>query len=105
MSMMSVLDKSITIISPDRNKKEIGDLRTRIIEAYHTTKVTQYYDLKLVTVISCYQDRDHLRLLARHKIIEERKEWLEQKNNAQQSAEIEKQRKEMARQKQEEKLR
>ena len=39
MSMMSVLDKSITIISPDRNKKEIGDLRTRIIEAYHTTKV------------------------------------------------------------------
>ena len=51
------------------------------------------------------QDRDHLRLLARHKIIEERKEWLEQKNNAQQSAEIEKQRKELARQKQEEKLR
>ena len=39
MSMMSVLDKSITIISPDRNKKEIGDLRTRITEAYHTTKV------------------------------------------------------------------
>ena len=46
-----------------------------------------------------------MRLLARHKIIEERKEWLEQKNNAQQSAEIEKQRKEMTRQKQEEKLR
>merc|ERR1712088_991630 len=67
MSMMNVLDKSLTIICPDRNKKEVGDLRT--------------------------------------KIIEERKEWLEQKNNAQQSAEIEKQRKEMERQKQEEKLR
>merc|ERR1719325_178097 len=85
MSMMKVLDKSLTIICPDRNKKEVGDLRTRITEAYHTTK-----------------DRDHLRLLARHKIIEERKEWLEQKNNAQQSAEIEKQRKEMERQKLEE---
>merc|ERR1712066_59210 len=88
MSMMNVLDKSLTIICPDRNKKEVGDLRNKITEAYHTTK-----------------DRDHLRLLARHKIIEERKEWLEQKNNAQQSAEIEKQRKEMERQKQEEKLR
>ena len=43
--MMSVLDKSITIISPDRNKKEIGDLRTRIIEAYHTTKVRIVTDM------------------------------------------------------------
>merc|ERR1719461_2132424 len=88
MSMMSVLDKSLTIICPDRNKKEMGDLRVKITESYHQCK-----------------DRDHLRLLARHKIIEERKEWLEQKNNAQQEAEIEKQRKEMERQKQEEKLR
>ena len=39
MSMMNVLDKSLTIICPDRNKKEVGDLRTRITEAYHTTKV------------------------------------------------------------------
>ena len=106
MSMMSVLDKSITIISPDRNKKEIGDLRTRIIEAYHTTKVTTgEFFLNMFKRFYRHQDRDHLRLLARHKIIEERKEWLEQKNNAQQSAEIEKQRKELARQKQEEKLR
>ena len=52
MSMMSVLDKSITIISPNRNKKEIGDLRTRITEAYHTTKVRQLAVLKLITYLS-----------------------------------------------------
>ena len=48
MSMMSVLDKSINIISPDRNKKEIGDLRTRITEAYHTTKVRTNKEIESV---------------------------------------------------------
>merc|ERR1739844_221883 len=46
--------------------------------------------------------RDHQRLLARHKIIEERKEWLEKYNNAQQEAAIESKRKEMEKQKLEE---
>merc|ERR1711975_185636 len=45
---------------------------------------------------------DHQRLLARHKIIEERKEWLEKYNNAQQEAAIESKRKEIERQKAEE---
>jgi len=48
------------------------------------------------------QVRDHQRLLARHKIIEERKEWLEKYNNAQQEAAIESKRKEMEKQKLEE---
>merc|ERR1719419_943077 len=62
---MSVLDKSVTIICPDRNKQEVGELRNKITDAYHQSKT-----------------RDHIRLLQRHKIIEERKEMLEQKNNA-----------------------
>merc|ERR1739838_787601 len=85
MSMMSVLDKTLATIHPDRNKVESAELRQRITEAYHQSKV-----------------RDHQRLLARHKIIEERKEWLEKYNNAQQEAAIESKRKEMERQKAEE---
>merc|ERR1711976_435330 len=77
-SMMSVLDKSLATIHPDRNRVENAELRQRITEAYHQSKV-----------------RDHQRLLARHKIIEERKEWLEKYNNAQQEAAIERQRKEI----------
>merc|ERR1711994_627579 len=57
MSMMSVLDKSLATIHPDRNRVENAELRQRITEAYHQSKV-----------------RDHQRLLARHKIIEEREE-------------------------------
>merc|ERR1712096_270927 len=85
MSMMSVLDKTLATIHPDRNKVESAELRQRITEAYHQSKV-----------------RDHQRLLARHKIIEERKEWLEKYNNAQQEAAIESKRKEIERQKAEE---
>merc|ERR1712029_712296 len=70
MTMMSVLDKSVTIIAPGRNKQEVGELRNKITDAYHQSKT-----------------RDHIRLLQRHKIIEERKEMLEQKNNAQQEEE------------------
>merc|ERR1712130_60501 len=85
MSMMSVLDKSLATIYPDRNKVESAELRQRITEAYHQSKV-----------------RDHQRLLARHKIIEERKEWLEKVNTAQQEAAIEKTRQDMERRKAEE---
>merc|ERR1712002_817075 len=85
MSMMSVLNKSLDTIHPDRLQLETQELRTKITEAYHQSKV-----------------RDHQRLLARHKIIEERKEWLEKYNNAQQEAAIESKRKEMEKQKLEE---
>merc|ERR1712126_93578 len=85
MSMMAVLDKSLTIICPDRNRTEIGDLRQRITRTYHETK-----------------DREHLRLLSRHEIIEKRKVWLEEQNNAQQEAENEKKRREKEKKKVEE---
>ena len=39
MSMMSVLDKSLATIHPDRNKVENAELRQRITEAYHQSKV------------------------------------------------------------------
>merc|ERR1711915_297064 len=82
MTMMSVLDKSVTIIAPGRNKQEVGELRNKITDAYHQSKT-----------------RDHIRLLQRHKIIEERKEMLEQKNNAQQEEENVKKRREREKQK------
>merc|ERR1719188_2338353 len=85
MSMMAVLDKSLMIICPDRNKNEVGDLRQRITRTYHETK-----------------DREHLRLLSRHEIIEKRKVWLEEQNNAQQEAENEKKRREKEKKKVEE---
>merc|ERR1712059_148628 len=85
MSMMSVLDKSLSTIYPERAKLETADLRTRITEAYHQSKV-----------------RVHQSLLARHKMIEDRKEWLEKVNNAQQEAAIEKTRQDMERRKAEE---
>merc|ERR1712112_609179 len=59
---------------------EVGDLRQRITRTYHETK-----------------DREHLRLLSRHEIIEKRKVWLEEQNNAQQEAENEKKKVEEAR--------
>jgi len=65
MSMLAVLDKCTKTIHPDQTKIENLELRQRIVEAYHQSKV-----------------RDHQRLLARHKIIEERKEWLEKLNTA-----------------------
>merc|ERR1712212_399739 len=85
MSMMSVLDKSLATIHPDRNKVENAELRQRITEAYHQSKV-----------------RDHQRLLARHKIIEERKEWLETINTAKMEESLKQQRDELTKQKQEE---
>jgi len=65
MRMLEVLDTCTKTIHPDQTKIENLELRQRIVEAYHQSKV-----------------RDHQRLLARHKIIEERKEWLEKLNTA-----------------------
>jgi len=80
MSMMSVLDKSLTIICPDRNIREAGELRQRITRAYHESK-----------------DRVHQAILIRKEIIEKRKEQQEQRNNDQQEAEIRRKEKERKR--------
>merc|ERR1711962_872424 len=85
INMFNVLNKSLDTINPDRLQIETAELKTKITEAYHQSKV-----------------RDHQRLLARHKIIEERKEWLETINTAKQEAAIESKRKEIERQKAEE---
>merc|ERR1711962_973271 len=85
MSMMSVLNKSLDTIHPDRMQIETAELRTKITEAYHQSKV-----------------RDHQRLLARHKIIEERKEWLENVNNAKMEDAVKKQQEELTKQNMEE---
>merc|ERR1711970_1627489 len=60
MRMMVSVEGCISTIHPDRNQVENAELRKRIVDAYHSSK-----------------SRDHLRLLARHDIIEKRKEWLE----------------------------
>lgn len=60
MRMMVSLDGAINTIYPDRNQVENNELRKRIVDTYHISK-----------------SREHVRLLSRHKIIEERKEYLE----------------------------
>merc|ERR1719188_1802854 len=85
MSMFNVLHKSLDTITPDRLQIETAELKTKITEAYHQSKV-----------------RDHQRLLARHKIIEERKEWLETINTAKMEESLKQQRDELTKQKAEE---
>jgi len=74
MRMMVTLDGSINTIYPTRNLVENAELRKKIVDAYHSSK-----------------SRDHLRLLARHDIIEKRKEWLERCNTEQQKEKMKKQ--------------
>ena len=65
MQMLEVLDKSLKTIHPDKIKIDNNALRQKIVEAYHASKA-----------------RDHVRILSRHKIIEDRKEYLEKLNEA-----------------------
>merc|ERR1712013_460030 len=82
INMFNVLNKSLDTINPDRLQIETAELKTKITEAYHQSKV-----------------RDHQRLLARHKIIEERKEWLETINTAKMEESQKQQRDELMKQK------
>jgi len=85
MRMMVSLDGAINTIHPDRNQVENAELRKRIVDAYHSSK-----------------SRDHLRLLARHDIIEKRKEYLEKCNTEQQKEKMKQQEiREMEKKKQE----
>ena len=72
--MLEVLDKSRKTIHPEEKKIENAKLRTKIVEAYHSSK-----------------QRDHQRILARHKIIEERKEYLEKLSMHREQEEVKKQ--------------
>ena len=62
MQMLEVLDKSLKTIHPDKIKIENNALRQKIVEAYHHNK-----------------DREHIRILGRHAIIEKRKEYIEKR--------------------------
>ena len=72
--MLEVLDKSRKTIHPEEKKVENAKLRTKIVEAYHSSK-----------------QRDHQRILARQKLIEERKEWLEKLTMHREAEEVKKQ--------------
>ena len=63
MQMMEVLDKGLKTIHPDKIKIDNNALRQKIVEAYHKSK-----------------KRNHIEILSRHKIIEDRKEYLEKLN-------------------------
>merc|ERR1739846_57480 len=63
MQMLEVLDKSLKVIHPDKIKIENNALRLKIVEAYHASK-----------------QRDHQRILSRHAIIENIKEYKENVN-------------------------
>merc|ERR1712018_29563 len=88
MKMLEVMDKSLKAIHPDKVKIENNALRQKIVDAYHQSK-----------------KRDHQRILERHKLIEERKEYLErlsisrteEEQRKQENALLEKQRQETAR--------
>merc|ERR1712203_910187 len=88
MKMLEVMDKSLKAIHPDKVKIENNALRQKIVDAYHQSK-----------------KRDHQRILERHKLIEERKEYLErlsisrteEEQRKQENALLEKQRQEAAR--------
>merc|ERR1712158_175514 len=92
MLMLEVLDKGLKTIHPDKMKIENNALRQKIVEAYHQSK-----------------NRDHQRILERHKRIEERKEYLErlsisrteEEQRKQETALLEKQRVEKVRLEQE----
>ncbi len=60
MQMLEVLDRSLKTIHPDKLKIENSTLRSKIVDAYNQSKA-----------------RDHQRILGRHKVIEERKEYME----------------------------
>uniref|UniRef100_A0A1B6CP13 Eukaryotic translation initiation factor 3 subunit A n=1 Tax=Clastoptera arizonana TaxID=38151 RepID=A0A1B6CP13_9HEMI len=63
INMSTVLTKALLIISPNANKPDREKLRQQMVQHYHDTKA-----------------REHQRILARHKIIEDRKEHLERLN-------------------------
>lgn len=74
INMSSVLTKSMQLINPGMDKKEKASLHSRLIQAYHASK-----------------HLEHMRLLARHKIIEDRKEYLEKINTERENEEARRQ--------------
>merc|ERR1712018_189987 len=78
MLMLEVLDKGLKTIHPNKIKIENNALRNKIVEAYHASK-----------------NRDHQRILARQKLIEDRKVYFEELNNHREKEEARKKAKEL----------
>merc|ERR1712226_1197325 len=78
MLMLEVLDKGLKTIHPNKIKIENNALRNKVVEAYHASK-----------------DGDHQRILARRKLVEDRKVYLEELNNHREKEEARKKAKEL----------
>lgn len=70
ISMTTVLQQAINVINPNKKRHEREKLRTAMVQNYHEHKV-----------------REHQRILQRHKIIEDRKEYIERLNTVREEEE------------------
>ncbi|XP_067012039.2 eukaryotic translation initiation factor 3 subunit A [Anabrus simplex] len=80
VNMATVLHRALAIINPHKKRMEREKLRMQMVQHYNETK-----------------QHEHQRILARHKIIEDRKEYLERLNTAREEEEARRQ-EELARQ-------
>uniref|UniRef100_V5GT97 Eukaryotic translation initiation factor 3 subunit A n=1 Tax=Anoplophora glabripennis TaxID=217634 RepID=V5GT97_ANOGL len=70
VNMSTVLNQAIQVINPNKKKVEREKLRVSMVQNYHETKV-----------------REHQKILQRHKIIEDRKEYIERLNTVREEEE------------------
>ncbi|KAF7274038.1 hypothetical protein GWI33_013274, partial [Rhynchophorus ferrugineus] len=70
VNMSSVLNQAISIICPSKNKGERERIRSNMVSNYHENKV-----------------KEHQKILQRHKIIEDRKEYIERLNTVREEEE------------------
>ncbi|RZF44083.1 hypothetical protein LSTR_LSTR013138 [Laodelphax striatellus] len=73
INMATVLTRALHLINPNANKAEREKTMHMMVSHYHETKV-----------------KEHMRILARHKIIEDRKEFLERMNTVREEEEARK---------------
>ncbi|RLU26457.1 hypothetical protein DMN91_000252 [Ooceraea biroi] len=74
VNMATVLHRAINVINPNKKKLEREKLRSAMVAHYHETKM-----------------KEHQRILGRHKIIEERKEYIEHINTVREEEEMRRQ--------------
>ncbi|RZB39620.1 eukaryotic translation initiation factor 3 subunit A [Asbolus verrucosus] len=70
VNMATVLNQAINVINPNKKKAEREKLRTIMVKNYHDTKA-----------------QEHEKILQRHKIIEDRKEYIERLNTVREEEE------------------
>lgn len=70
VNMSTVLNQAIAVINPSKKKQEREKLRSAMVQNYHENKV-----------------KEHQKILQRHKIIEDRKEYIERLNTVREEEE------------------